>query len=78
MRFDHAMAAVIVVICFVWGLGRLHTIYPPKSAKPIKYHADQSVIETAQATLLLRAAAEQKLGRPISEDSLYSRFTFTM
>jgi hypothetical protein len=70
---------VIMVLLFIgvyWGAVNLHV---PKASRPAAaYGIDKSVIHADQAVQILQAAREQKIGRSISEDSLYSRFTFTL
>ena len=74
----HALVAVIFVGCVYLGAVHLYSLLTVKSSPTDGHAVEETVIETDQATQILEAMREQKIGRTINEDSLYSRFTFTI
>jgi hypothetical protein len=72
------LGTALLVVCIYWGASQRHSTMAYKASWPDTCRIDASVIQTDQASGILQAMSEQKIGRPISEDSLFSRLAFTM
>jgi len=72
------MAAGLLLSGLYWSVFRLHFAMKHETTWYGTCRIDAAIIQTGPASAILQNISVQKIGRPISEDSLYSRFTFTM